>query len=94
MWEQVSFRSFQTLQYPQVPFPYQKLVEENQQRDRSQPEYELMDELCDVFSEGRYFDVFVEYAKAAEEVPVEDEGEEGDEAGAEAGAEADTPSKD
>ena len=53
--------------YPQVPFPYQKLVEENQQRDRSQPDYELMDELCDVFSEGRYFDVFVEYAKAAEE---------------------------
>ncbi len=34
------------------------------------------------------------HAKAAEEVPVEDEGEEGDEAGAEAGAEADTPSKD
>ena len=48
--------------YPQAEFPYAKLVSENRQRDKSQPEYELMD--TGVFDEDRYFDVFVEYAKA------------------------------
>jgi len=48
--------------YPQSEFPYEKLREENAKRDKSQPEYELMD--TGVFDEDRYFDVFVEYAKA------------------------------
>ncbi len=53
--------------YPQSEFPYEKLREENAKRDKSQPEYELMN--TGVFDEGKYFDVFVEYAKAdAEDV--------------------------
>src|SRR5580692_6588080 len=48
--------------YPQAEFPYAKLVEENRLRDKSQPEFELLD--TGVFDEDRYFDVFVEYAKA------------------------------
>ncbi|HXE90912.1 MAG TPA: hypothetical protein VNK82_08125 [Terriglobales bacterium] len=47
--------------YPQAEFPYANLVEENRRRDRSQPEYELLD--TGVFRENRYFDVFTEYAK-------------------------------
>jgi hypothetical protein len=56
--------SYQKLlyKYPQAAFPYEKLVAENARRDRSQPEYELLD--TGVFDESRYFDVFVEYAKA------------------------------
>ncbi len=48
--------------YPQNEFPYDKLRAENAKRDKSTPEYELMD--TGVFDEDRYFDVFVEYAKA------------------------------
>jgi len=48
--------------YPQAAFPYSRLVEENRRRGRDQPEFELID-TC-VFSENRYFDIFVEYAKA------------------------------
>jgi hypothetical protein len=48
--------------YPQAEFPYAKLVEENRRRDRHQPEFELLD--TGVFDEDRYFDIFVEYAKA------------------------------
>jgi hypothetical protein len=48
--------------YPQTEFPYAKLVEENRCRDKSQPEFELLD--TGVFDEDRYFDVLVEYAKA------------------------------
>src|SRR6202790_2600437 len=48
--------------YPQAAFPYEHLVEENQRRGKEAPEYELMD--TGVFAENRYFDVFVEYAKA------------------------------
>jgi hypothetical protein len=48
--------------YPQTEFPYDALVAENARRDRTQPEFELMD--TGVFAENRYFDVFVEYAKA------------------------------
>ena len=47
--------------YPQAEFPYRQLVEENQKRDRTQPEFELLD--TGVFQENRYFDVFIEYAK-------------------------------
>ena len=48
--------------YPQGEFPYEKLRDENARRDKSQPEYELMN--TGVFDEDKYFDVFVEYAKA------------------------------
>src|SRR5581483_1106979 len=48
--------------YPQAEFPYAHLVEENRQRGKEDPEYELMD--TGVFDGNRYFDLFVEYAKA------------------------------
>ncbi|HJU53419.1 MAG TPA: hypothetical protein VJ715_02565, partial [Pyrinomonadaceae bacterium] len=48
--------------YPHREFPYARLVEENRRRGRDAPEYELMD--TGVFDDDRYFDVFVEYAKA------------------------------
>jgi hypothetical protein len=48
--------------YPQVEFPYDALVAENARRGRGQPEFELFD--TGVFAENRYFDVYVEYAKA------------------------------
>ncbi|HKC59505.1 MAG TPA: glucosidase, partial [Myxococcales bacterium] len=48
--------------YPQAEFPYAKLVEENRRRGRAGREYELLD--TGVFEGDRYFDVFVEYAKA------------------------------
>jgi len=48
--------------YPQAEFPYAKLVEENRRRNKRQPEFELID--TGVFDDDRYFDVFVEYAKA------------------------------
>ena len=51
--------------YPQAAFPYRRLVEENRRRGRHDPEFELMD--SGVFDENRYFDVFVEYAKATPE---------------------------
>lgn len=49
--------------YPQAEFPYQRLVEENRQRSRLEPEFELLD--TGVFEQDRYFDVQVEYAKAS-----------------------------
>ena len=49
--------------YPQAEFPYAQLVEENRRRGREQPEFELED--TGIFDDQRYFDVFVEYAKAA-----------------------------
>ena len=49
--------------YPQVAFPYAGLVEENARRDRGAPELELLD--TGAFADDRYFDVVVEYAKAA-----------------------------
>ncbi|UBF29333.1 glucosidase [Kovacikia minuta CCNUW1] len=51
--------------YPQSAYPYAELVEENRRRGRHAPEYELLD--TGVFAENRYFDVFVEYAKASPE---------------------------
>lgn len=49
--------------YPQRRFPYDDLVAANARRTREEPEYELLD--TGVFAENRYFDVTVEYAKAA-----------------------------
>jgi hypothetical protein len=51
--------------YPQAAFPYAWLVEENRRRGKGQPEFELLD--TGVFDDDRYFDVFVEYAKAGPE---------------------------
>jgi hypothetical protein len=48
--------------YPQRAFPYNDLVAENRRRSRLDPEYELVD--SGIFADNRYFDVFVEYAKA------------------------------
>ncbi len=49
--------------YPQREFPYARLVEENRRRGKEQPEFELLD--TGIFDDDRYFDVGVEYAKAA-----------------------------
>jgi mannosylglycerate hydrolase MGH1-like protein len=49
--------------YPQGAYPYSDLVETNRHRSRAEMEYELLD--TGVFDGDRYFDVFVEYAKAA-----------------------------
>jgi hypothetical protein len=51
--------------YPQRVYPYEELVAVNRIRTRGDLEYELID--TGVFDEGRYFDVQVEYAKAAPE---------------------------
>jgi hypothetical protein len=47
--------------YPQVEFPYARLVEENRRRTRADREFDVED--TGVFDRG-YWDVFVEYAKA------------------------------
>ncbi|HLX60196.1 MAG TPA: glucosidase [Planctomycetota bacterium] len=51
--------------YPQREFPYAQLISENRARGGEGREYELID--TGVFDDNRYFDVFVEYAKAAAE---------------------------
>ena len=51
--------------YPQREFPYRDLVETNGRRSREEFEYELLD--TGIFDDDRYFDVFVEYAKAGPE---------------------------
>lgn len=51
--------------YPQRAFPYGDLVHTNAQRSRTELEYELLD--TGMFDDDRYFDVVVEYAKAASE---------------------------
>ena len=51
--------------YPQAAYPYADLVQTNSRRNREEMEYELLD--TGVFQENRYFDVFIEYAKAGPE---------------------------
>ncbi len=51
--------------YPQAAFPYGDLLSVNGRRTREEMEYELLD--TGVFKDDRYFDVFVEYAKAGPE---------------------------
>jgi hypothetical protein len=51
--------------YPQAEYPYADLVAVNGARGKSEPEYELLD--TGIFDDGRYFDVEIEYAKAAPE---------------------------
>ncbi|EGV17100.1 MGH1-like glycoside hydrolase domain-containing protein [Thiocapsa marina] len=48
--------------YPQAPFPYRELIEENARRSREDPPYLLTDTGC--FDEQRYWDVDVFYSKA------------------------------
>jgi hypothetical protein len=50
--------------YPQREYPYCQLIEESQRRETNccQPEYELLD--TGILDDDRYWDVFVEYAKA------------------------------
>jgi hypothetical protein len=49
--------------YPQRPFPYEQLLRVNRSRSRDEMEYELIE--TGVFDDDRYFDVFIEYAKAS-----------------------------
>ena len=51
--------------YPQAAYPYQQLIEESRKLRHDQGEYELLD--TGIFDSQRYFDVFVEYAKASPE---------------------------
>jgi hypothetical protein len=48
--------------YPQREFPYAKLLEENRRRSRRDLEFELIN--TGIFDDDRYFDIFIEYAKA------------------------------
>jgi Glycosyl hydrolase family 63 C-terminal domain len=48
--------------YPQAEFPYGRLVEENCRRGKGDLEFELIN--TGVFDDDRYFDVYIEYAKA------------------------------
>jgi hypothetical protein len=49
--------------YPQAEFPYARLLEESRRRNRLESEFELID--TGLFDGDRYFDVTVEYVKAA-----------------------------
>jgi hypothetical protein len=51
--------------YPQAAYPYEWLLRENRNRAGRGFEFELVD--TGIFDENRYFDVFVEYAKASTE---------------------------
>ncbi|WP_158799455.1 glucosidase [Pedobacter sp. L105] len=51
--------------YPLQAFPYQQLIDENRKRDRTQPEFELID--TGLFDKDDYADVFIEYAKNDED---------------------------
>jgi len=48
--------------YPQGRFPYDELLERNRGRGRHEREFEITD--TGIFNENRYFDIFIEYAKA------------------------------
>lgn len=47
--------------YPQTEYPYAELVNTNRNRSRLENEFEILD--TPAFTEGKYFDVFTEYAK-------------------------------
>jgi hypothetical protein len=51
--------------YPQQVFPYEQLVIENGRRGRNEKEFEILD--TGIFDQGKYFDVFTEYAKIGKE---------------------------
>ncbi len=51
--------------YPQEPFPYERLIEENRKRSLTETEYEILD--TGVFDKGNYFDITITYAKINDE---------------------------
>lgn len=51
--------------YPHREFPYESLLEANASRSKLEREFELHD--TGIFDDHRYFDIFVEYAKASPE---------------------------
>ncbi len=51
--------------YPQGEYPYDNLLQENRRRGKKDPEYEIQD--TGIFDQLKYFDVFIEYAKASRE---------------------------
>ncbi len=51
--------------YPHQAYPYDELVQVNQQLPKHEREYEILD--TGIFEDDRYFDVFIEYAKASPE---------------------------
>jgi hypothetical protein len=54
-----------TYRYPQATFPYDKLVRRNAARSKLEPEFELWD--TGMLRDNRFFDITIEYAKAAPE---------------------------
>jgi hypothetical protein len=48
--------------YPQAAYPYEQLVQGGRNRGQREREFEITD--TGVFDDNRYFDIFVEYAKA------------------------------
>ena len=48
--------------YPQARFPYEQLADENRRRGKQDGEFDIID--AGVFDGGRYWDIFIEYAKA------------------------------
>lgn len=53
--------------YPQVEFPYDRLIHENSIRGPEEPAFELINALPNTFAQNCYFDIFIEYAKANED---------------------------
>ncbi len=51
--------------YPQQAYPYLELIEKNKTLTKQDPEFEILD--TDVFKNGDYFDVTIEYAKQGSE---------------------------
>lgn len=51
--------------YPQRAFPYDDLIKENARRSRLEPEYNLID--TGIFDDDRYWDIFIESAKEADD---------------------------
>src|SRR6201998_175484 len=47
--------------YPHAAYPYEDLINQNKQRSKLDPEYEILD--TGIFNDNKYFDVYVEYAK-------------------------------
>ncbi|WP_353149599.1 glucosidase [Chryseobacterium sp.] len=50
--------------YPQNAFPYEELIHINAERNKNEPEYELID--TGIFDSDEYFDIFIEYAKESQ----------------------------
>ena len=51
--------------YPQQKFPYKDLIDTNAKRSRKEREYNILD--TGIFDDHRYWDIFIETAKEAEE---------------------------